>query len=103
MIEQLPNYVIVTFLLTVALTFFLFINATSNKTASSIVLLAWLAITGILSFKGVFQDAKSVPPRFVILMAPAILAIILLLTTTNGKKFSDGLNLKKLTLVHVVR
>jgi len=103
MLEQLPSYIIVIFLLTVALTFFLFINATPNKTTPSIVLLAWLAITGILSFKGVFQDARSMPPRLLIIMAPAILAIILLLTTRNGRRFSDGLYLKKLTLVHIVR
>ena len=103
MIEHLPSYIIVIFLATVVLTFFLFINATPNKTAPAIVLLAWLATTGILSFKRVFQNTTSMPPRLVIIMAPALLVIILLLTTRKGRRFSDHLYLKRLTLLHVVR
>jgi hypothetical protein len=36
-------------------------------------------------------------------IAPAILFMILLLITKSGRRFTDSIDLKKLTLVHIVR
>ena len=99
----LPNSLIVIFLLTVILTFLLFVNAVKNKATTAVVLVVWLAVTGILSFKEVFQNTSTIPPRLMIVIAPAILFIILLLVTKSGKRFTDSIDLKKLTLVHIVR
>ena len=103
MLTNLPDSIIVIFLLTVILTFFLFINAVRNKATAAVVLIIWLAVTGILSFKKVFQDTSTIPPRLMIVIAPAILFIILLLITQSGRRFTDSIDLKKLTLVHIVR
>src|SRR5262245_59803069 len=103
MLTNLPDSLIIIFLLTVILTFLLFINAVENKPTVAIILVIWLAVIGILSFKGVFLETSSVPPRLMMIMAPAILFIILLLTTKAGKRFTDSIDLKKLTLVHIVR
>lgn len=74
-----------------------------NKALVSIILLLWLALTGILAFQKVFQNTNAVPPRLMLVIAPAVVAIILLLITKNGRRFTDSLDLKKLTLVHIVR
>ena len=103
MLTNLPDSLILIFLLTVILTFLLFINAVKNKATVAIILVVWLAVTGILSFKGVFQNTSAIPPRLMIGIAPAILFIILLLTTKNGRRFTDNIDLNKLTLVHIVR
>jgi len=103
MLTNLPDSLILIFLLTVILTFLLFINAVKNKATTAIVLVIWLAVTGILSFKEVFQNTSTIPPRLMIGIAPAILSIILLLITKSGRRFTDSINLKKLTLVHIVR
>jgi len=103
MLTNLPDSIIVIFLLTVILAFLLFINAVRNKATAAVVLIIWLAATGILSFKKVFQDTSTIPPRLMIVIAPAILFIILLLITKRGRRFTDSIDLKKLTLVHVVR
>lgn len=103
MVRELPNYLIIIFLLTVALTFVLFVNASRKKSTVAIILIAWLGITGILSFKGVFQNTDSTPPRLMIVMLPAIVFVILLLLTRPGRRFTDSLDLKQLTLVHIVR
>jgi len=103
MLTNLPDSLILIFLLTVILTFLLFINAVKNKATVAIILVVWLAVTGILSFKGVFQDTSAIPPRLMIGIAPAIVFIILLLTTKNGRRFTGNIDLKKLTLVHIVR
>src|SRR5437016_5177507 len=99
---DLPAGIII-FLLTVALTFLLFINAAKDRVTTSIILIIWLALTGILSYKQVFQNSSAIPPRLMLVMAPAILFIILLLITKKGRGFTDSLNLKKLTLLHIVR
>jgi len=103
MLTDLPDSLVIIFLLTVILTFLLFINAVRNKPTAAIVLVVWLAVTGILSIKEVFQDTSTIPPRLMIVIAPAILFIILLLITKSGRKFTDNIDLKKLTLVHIVR
>jgi hypothetical protein len=103
MLTNLPDSAVIVFLLTVMLTFLLFVNAVKNKATTAIVLVIWLAVTGILSFKEVFQNTSTIPPRLMIGIAPAILSIILLLTTKSGRRFTDSINLKKLTLVHTVR
>ena len=103
MLTNLPDSLIVIFLLTVILTFLLFINAVKNKPTVAVVLVIWLAVTGILSIKEVFQNTSTFPPRLMIVIVPAILFIILLLTTKSGRRFTDSIDLKKLTLVHIVR
>ena len=103
MLTDLPDSLVIIFLLTVILTFLLFINAVRNKPTAAIVLVIWLAVTGILSINKVFQNTSTIPPRLMIGIAPAILFIILLLITKSGRKFTDNIDLKKLTLVHIVR
>ena len=103
MLTDLPDSLVIIFLLTVILTFLLFINAVRNKPTAAIVLVIWLAVTGILSINKVFQNTSTIPPRLMIVIAPAILFVILLLITKSGRKFTDNLDLKKLTLVHIVR
>lgn len=103
MLTNLPAIVIAAFLVTVALTFILFVNATKNKASVAIILVIWLTLTGILSFEQVFQKTDSMPPRLMIIMAPAIFFIIILFATKTGRKFTDSLNPGRLTLVHIVR
>jgi len=103
MLTDLPDSLVIIFLLTVILTFLLFINAVRNKPTAAIVLVVWLAVTGIISINKVFQNTSTIPPRLMIVIAPAILFIILLLITKSGRKFTDNIDLKKLTLVHIVR
>ena len=103
MLTNLPDSIVIIFLLTVILTFLLFVNAVKNKATTAIVLVVWLAVTGILSFREVFQNTATIPPRLMIGIAPALFFIILLLVTKSGKRFTDGIDLRKLTLVHIVR
>jgi hypothetical protein len=101
--ENIPNYIIVIFLLTLGLTFILFLSAAKYKMQVAVIGLCWLALTGILSFKGFFHDKISFPPGLMLAMIPAIVFIILLLITKRGRAFVDDLDLRKLTLLHVIR
>jgi len=70
MLTDLPDSLVIIFLLTVILTFLLFINAVRNKPTAAIVLVVWLAVTGILSINKVFQNTSTIPPRLMIVIAP---------------------------------
>lgn len=103
MLTGLPSYISIVFLLTVAITFLLFIRAVKDKTVTCIVLLAWMAVTGALAYKGVFANTKGFPPRFILAVVPAVVFIIILLLNRKGRSFISSLNLKALTILHVVR
>ena len=103
MLTNLPAYVIIIFLVTVALTFYLFVLSTRKKAQVLVVLLLWLLLTGILSFKGVFENTTAIPPGLALIMVPALVVIVLLLATKKGISFTDELDLKKITLLHIVR
>ena len=49
MLTNLPAYITAIFLLTVALTFYLFVLAVRKKVLVSMIVLLWLFLTGILS------------------------------------------------------
>jgi hypothetical protein len=103
MLTGLPAYIIITFLLTIILTWLLFINTTTNKKTATIITIVWLAVTGLLAYKDFFADTSGMPPRFVLAVAPAIFLIIALLISRKGHTFTDNLDLRKLTLLHIVR
>lgn len=103
MINVLPNYVNIIFILTTLLTLFLFYRSTNGSAASLIVIVAWLLLLAVLSYLGFFTDTEAVPPRPVIIAAPPLVLIFFLFITESGKKFIDSLDVKTLTLMHVVR
>lgn len=103
MLTGIPAYVNIIFLFTVGLTWLLLISATKNKTTPAIITLVWLAITGFLAYRGFFTDTAGMPPKFMLAVAPAVLFIILLLFSRKGQAFADALDLRILTLLHIVR
>ena len=103
MLQDLPAYVAIISCLTVILTFFLFISAVKSKGITSLIALFWLLLTGILAYRGFFQDTATIPPRLMLAMAPPLIFIILLLVTSKGRLYIDRLDLKNLTLLHIVR
>lgn len=103
MLTGLPSYITIIFLLTVALTGILLLSATRKKTVTAVVIVAWLALTGLLAWKGFYTDTHSMPPKLIFAVAPAIVFIIVLLFTKKGWSFCNRIDLRMLTLLHLVR
>jgi hypothetical protein len=101
--ENLPLYIIVFFIATVGLAFCLFVYATKYKLSVAVVALAWLAVTGLLAWKGFFKNTSAIPPRLFLVMLPAIIGVVLVMITKPGRRFIDALHLKNLTILHIVR
>lgn len=103
MISDLPIYIISVFVLTTLVTVFLFYWASKQSNLVLFVLLSWLAIQAIVAYSEFYLNTTTVPPRFILLVSPAIFVILLLFLTKKGKSFIDGLDLKMLTLIHIIR
>lgn len=103
MISNLPMYVNIVFILTSLLSVFIFYKATKHSKITLLILGFWLLLQAGLSFSGFYTVTDTVPPRFPLIAVPAILLVIGLFVTTKGRTYLDSLDIKTLTLLHVVR
>lgn len=112
MIEQIPIYVSIVFILTTFLTLAFLIFAVKISLDESvkrkwtmilIITLVWLAIQAYLGLAGFYRNYPDLPPRFAFAVGPPLLFIIILFLTSSGRKFLDGLSIKTLTYLSIVR
>ena len=101
--ETLPLYIYITFGLTIIITVWLFYKAAHNSKLFLALAFFWIIVQSVISLSGFYSVAKATPPRLPILIVPSIVFITFLFLTRNGKAFIDGLNLKTLTILHVIR
>ncbi len=101
--ENLPSYICIAFVLTTLLTVFFFYEAASRSRTALIILLVWITLQALISTTGFYTITNSLPPRFLLLVVPPLFTIVLLFNTAKGKVFIDLLDVKALTLLHIVR
>lgn len=65
--------------------------------------LLWLALLAILASNHFFQQLDTFPPHFVVAIGPPFVLVIVLLTTTKGRSWTESLPLSILTTLHTVR
>lgn len=98
-----PLTIINLFIFTTLFTFFWIVKQMhASKTVVSFIAI-WLFLQAILGQTGFYEVNDTIPPRFVLMVMPPMLFIIFLFNTQKGKTYIDGLDLKKLTLLHVIR
>jgi hypothetical protein len=102
-IPQLPLFITWLFSLTVLLTLALFLKATNFLRIIIIFLSTWIVIQSILGFSEFYLNTNSIPPRFILLLLPPIIFILILFLTEKGKRFIDSIDIKFLTLLHIIR
>lgn len=101
--ETLPIYIDVVFILTTLLTAFILFKAANYAKSLIAIISLWLITQLVISLTGFYTVTSGVPPRFGLLLFPPIVVIISLFFTGKGKKFIDGINVKTLALLHIVR
>lgn len=89
-------------MLTTFMTVYFFWRASKSKTAL-VIISGWLLLQTCISLTGFYKITNSIPPRFVLLVLPPVLVIIVLFTTKKGNAFINHLDTGWLTLLHVVR
>lgn len=101
--EFIPPYLAVFFILTTLLTIGLFCKATNQIQATYWVIGSWLLFQAVLGYSGFYTITNTLPPRFILLVLPPLMFLAFLFTTTNGKRYIDAMELKWLTLLHIIR
>ncbi|MEW7290634.1 hypothetical protein [Aquimarina sp. 2304DJ70-9] len=101
--ENVSIFTIIMFILTTIASIWLFYIASDENKKVVLLILLWAIGVGALGLLGFYQKTDTIPPRFIFLLAPGFLVVLLLFLTKKGKQFIDSLDLKWLTLIHVVR
>lgn len=101
--SSIPNYIGLLFGLTTCLTIGIFYRATKNSKITLVVLLSWLVLQTPTALSGFYTVTGNMPPRIIFLLLPPLLLIIWLFLSTSGKKFIDDLDIKTLTILHIIR
>jgi hypothetical protein len=101
--ETLPFYIAAVFLLTFFLSVFFFYKAANASKIALLIIGAWAILQTILGLAGFYRTANTIPPRLPVLILPPVIFIVVLFNTEKGKSFIDSLNLKWLTILHIVR
>jgi hypothetical protein len=103
MLLNVPMYVAIIFIATVILSLYLFARSTQNEKIVLYASSAWLVLQAVIANTGFYLNTSTLPPNFVLAVAPPLLAMIILFVTKGGKKFIDSLNLRTITLLSIVR
>jgi len=109
MIEQLPLYVSLLFILTALVTAWLLLRSIGRSESASLparlllfLIPFWFVLQGILGVGDFYHFADAVPPRVFLF---GILPVLLLIASyfVFFRKFVEGLSLRALTILHVIR
>lgn len=103
MIEQLPIWINILFLLTVAATLVLFYLANRKPKTLLLVLVIWCGVQSVFAYTGFYLDTESIPPRQGIILIPAIALIVWGFNKKNIEWLETNRNIKISTLLHIVR
>lgn len=103
MIEGLPLYISIGFIITTLITMVFFYYATRKSKLVLFISLGWMALHAALGWNGFYELTNTLPPRFALLLGPPTLLIVVLLLTRRGRNFLDGLDNGVLTYLSVIR
>lgn len=101
--QDVPLYVSLIFILTTALTLFLFIRATNPPKIVVVGLILWLALQAYLGYSGFYLGVTTNPFRFLLAAPPTIVLILSVFISKKGRSWTQTLSIKTLTLIHIVR
>lgn len=114
MISNLPPYILVTFGVTAVATLFLFILTVRHSTSEvirkrstpiTIGLIVWLILQAVLTLNNIYNtNLQSLPPKIMLFgILPPLFVIILLFASSEGRQFIDGLPLRNITYLNIIR
>lgn len=103
MLQNVPLYISIGFILTTFIAVYLFYRAAHQSNYTLTLLIMWLAVQTIASLSGFYAHIEKSPPRFMLATLPALAFIIGLFVSKAGRKYIDQLNLKTLTYLHTIR
>ncbi len=103
MIEGLPLYISLVFMLTTFVAVWMFYKAAYNSSVVMYLLVLWLGVQGILAYVGVYLEIDNSPPPILFALAIPVLSMIIVLSTAQGRRFTNFMDGTILTYLHLVR
>jgi len=103
MIENLPNWINLLFLITTFVTIVIFYFSNGKATLITFLIVAWAILHSVLAYNGFYQNTKTIPPRFALVLLPATIFIIIGLLPKAQKWFFQQRNTQISTFLHTVR
>ncbi|MHC2992485.1 hypothetical protein OB13_13155 [Pontibacter sp. HJ8] len=103
MIENLPNWINLVFLLTVGITIVMFYFANGRKRSLLLGIIAWSVLQSILALQGFYQNTNTFPPRFAFVLVPIAIFIVLGLLPRYRNEVLKHRHLAASTFLHTVR
>jgi hypothetical protein len=101
--EHLPHYIGIVFIITTIITFWLLYRAAHYSKIVIVISLLWLTAQAVISLTGFYTVTTGVPPRFMLLLMPPTIFIVLVFLIKRGRVAIDSFDAKTLTLLHIVR
>ena len=103
MIENLPNWIDLLFIVTCILTIVLFYYSNGKPKKLTLLIIIWSIIQSLLAYLGFYQIIDTIPPRFVLVLVPTTLVIIYGLLPKQQNWFFNKRDTKISTFLHSVR
>ena len=101
--ENLAWYVYAVFVATVLLAAWLFFKASHYSKFILGLMVAWVSAQSLLAVSGFYSDINSMSNRFPLLVLPPLIFFISHFFTAKGRLFIDSLDIRMLTIFHIVR
>ena len=102
MIQHLPTWIEILFIGVTILCLLLFHYSNDKPKRITSIIVLWSILHSILAYSGFYLNSTAFPPRFILVLAPAI-AIILFSISKNRNWFVARRNRQLSTLLHIVR
>ena len=101
--ETLPWYVYLNFCATLVLASWFFFKAAHYSKTFIIIAVVWILLQSVAGILGFYSDPLSMTARYPFLIFPPVIVLVFLFVSGIGKFFIDGLNIKTLTILHIIR
>ncbi|WP_257667935.1 hypothetical protein [Parapedobacter tibetensis] len=103
MTEGLPNWIELLFLTTCLGTIGFFYYSNGKPKKLTLLIILWSVVHSVLAYNGFYQNTESIPPRFGLILIPAVFFIVFGLLPKQQKWFLKERNTKISTFLHIVR
>ena len=101
--EQVSTILKASFVAITLIAVWQFYRASNKSKAFLIIAFVLSTIQLFIGQTNFYENENTIPPRFILLIVPAIVLIVIIFATNKGRRFIDNLNLKQLTLLHTIR
>lgn len=91
------------FAATVLVSCWFFYRVTNKALLPLLIVFLWILLQSLVSYSGFYTNTTDLPPRFIALVLPPFLSIILLFSLKKGRTFTNNLQARTLVMLHVVR